>query len=559
MSRSGREVWQRRERRDGEPPRVIVIGAGVAGMAAGCYGQMSGLRTRIFEKHVIAGGCCTGWARDGYLFDYCIDWLNGTAPGNGANQVWRELGALDGKAVTRFDVFNRVVDTDGRSVSFPTDPDELEAELLACSPEDAELIRAFCRDLRRFTKLALHPFLTPPPLTPLREKVATLAKVIPAFRLFWRTGGTQMADFTARFADPFLAKAMRNMFFQDPENFALIPYHYTMAEAHNGNVGIPQGGSLGLAKSIEDRYTGLGGTIDYRARVTRILVEDGRAVGVELRGGERHYADHVIAACDALATVSGLLEGQYTSPALDTLLTEVLPAPGELYPALVSVFVGFRGDVPAGESHSTTYFLSDADAARLPGSLQKSLVVHLRSRMISGLAPPGRSLLLCNYFSDFDSWKSLRTTDRKGYWARKRELAEFVREYLERLYPGIGERVETVQVATPATTERYTGNHKGAILAWKSPRADDLIDRLIGKERLRLPGLRGLHLAGHWVGGGSLIKAAASGRFAAQYVCRELGVAFQASESTDTRPWHPDRLGDLPQLDRWTEQQVFTP
>lgn len=556
MSRSGREVWERRERRPGQPPRVIVVGAGVSGMAVGSYGQMSGLETRIFEKHVIAGGCCTGWGRDGWLFDYCIDWLNGTKPGNAANQVWRELGALDGKSVTRFEVFNKVVDTDGRSVSFPTDPDRLEAELLACSPADEKLIRGFCQDLRRFTKLALHPFLTPPPLTPLREKLAMLATVLPAFRLFWRSGGTQMADFTARFSDPFLAKALRNMFFQDPENFALIPYHYTMAEAHNGNVGMPQGGSLGLAKSIEDRYTALGGRIDFRSRVARILVEDGRAVGVELRGGERHYADHVVAACDALSTVSTLLGGSHSSPTLDTMLTEVMPAPGELYPALVSVFVGIRGDLPAEESHSTTHFLSDEDAARLPGSLQKSLVVHLRSRMIAGIAPPGHSLLMCNYFSDFDTWKDLRGSDRKAYRARKQEVAAFVLEYLERLHPGIGDRVEQVQVSTPATTERYTGNARGAILAWKSPRADDLIDRMIGKDRLSLPGLRGFHLAGHWVGGGSLIKAAASGRFAAQYLCRELGVPFRAVESTDTRPWGPERLGELPQLDRWTEQQV---
>ncbi len=525
-----------------------MIGAGMAGMSMGCYGQMSGLETRIFESHVLPGGCCTAWAREGYLFDYCLDWLNGTAPGNHANQVWQELGALDGKAITRFEEMNRVVSTDGREVTFYTDPDRLQAELEACSPADADRIRAFCADLRRFLKLELHPFLWPTPLMPWREKLKLARQVLPALRLFARTA-KQMTDFTDTLSDPFLATAMRNMFYQDPQNFAVIPFHYTMAEAHKGNVGLPQGGSLGLARSVEERYYTLGGRIDFRARVARVLVEDGRAVGVELRNGERHYADHVVSACDTLTTVNKMLGGEYTNPRLEELFTEVLPDHEQLYPSVVSVFVGFRGDVPADEPPSTTYLLDDEDLARLPGVLQRSVVVHLRSRLIDGLAPEGRSLIQCTYFSDYDTWKGLRSTDRRAYWDLKERLGAFVREFLERRFPGIDERVEVVQVATPATTERYTGNHRGSILGWKSPRADDLVEALVAKDRLALPGLSGFHLAGQWVGSGGVLRAAASGRFAAQYVCRELGVPFRAEVSGGTEPWHPGKLGDLPQLD----------
>ncbi|MDT0323779.1 NAD(P)-binding protein, partial [Streptomyces millisiae] len=89
---------------------MIIIGAGLGGLSTGCYAKMSGAMTRVFEKHVLPGGCCTGWSRVGYLFYYCIEWLIGTAPGNNAHQVWRELGALDGKTVTNFELFNKVED-----------------------------------------------------------------------------------------------------------------------------------------------------------------------------------------------------------------------------------------------------------------------------------------------------------------------------------------------------------------------------------------------------------------------------------------------------------------
>ncbi|MFF3095525.1 phytoene desaturase family protein [Streptomyces cyaneofuscatus] len=548
--------WSSRERTPGTPPRVIIIGAGVAGLSTGCYAQMSGARTRIFEKHVLPGGCCTAWSRDGYLFDYCIEWLIGTAPGNEAHQVWRELGALDGKTVTNFELFNKVEDESGRSVTFYNDPDRLEAHLLAISPADAPLIRAFTRDLKRFIAIDLYPFLTAPALRTVRERAATLRTVLPAFRLFWRTAATPMHVFADKFQDPLLRRAFRNIFFQDPEGFPLLPYLFNMAAAYHLNAGFPQGGSLGLSRSIEERYLKLGGHATYRARTEKVLVENDRAIGVELRNGKRYFAEHVVSAADGHTTVHGLLGGRYTGPRIDRLYTDLLHRPGTLFPAVVSAFVGLRGDFDPGEAHSTTHLLTDGDGKQLPGALQNSLVVQARSRYSDGFAPPGRSVLHCTYFSDYAYWKELRTRDRKEYRQRKHEVADFVRTFLERRSPGITDRIDLVDVASPATTHRYTGNHNGSILAWKAfSDADDVSARLVGKDRMRLPGLTGFSMAGQWVGMGGLIRAASTGRFAVQYLCRELGLEFRAWESEATEPWHTGKLGRLPQLDRWSARE----
>ena len=50
---------------------VIIIGAGVAGLSAGCYAQMNGDHTCIFEMHNLPGGLCTAWERKGYTFEGC--------------------------------------------------------------------------------------------------------------------------------------------------------------------------------------------------------------------------------------------------------------------------------------------------------------------------------------------------------------------------------------------------------------------------------------------------------------------------------------------------------
>ena len=82
-----------------EARSIIIIGAGIAGLSAGCYGQMSGYRTQIFELHDKPGGLCTAWKRKGYTFDGCIEWLWGSKEGTGLNAIWRELGAAQGQEV----------------------------------------------------------------------------------------------------------------------------------------------------------------------------------------------------------------------------------------------------------------------------------------------------------------------------------------------------------------------------------------------------------------------------------------------------------------------------
>lgn len=76
---------------------IAIIGAGIAGLAAGCYARMNGYRTAIFEQESRPGGVCTSWRRGEYIFDGCLQWLVGTRPGSSMNHVWQELGVAHGE------------------------------------------------------------------------------------------------------------------------------------------------------------------------------------------------------------------------------------------------------------------------------------------------------------------------------------------------------------------------------------------------------------------------------------------------------------------------------
>ena len=74
--------------------KLVIIGAGVAGLAAGVYARRSGFETVILEKHIIPGGLSTSWSRKGYLFEGGMHWLTGSSEKLTLNRIWREVGAL---------------------------------------------------------------------------------------------------------------------------------------------------------------------------------------------------------------------------------------------------------------------------------------------------------------------------------------------------------------------------------------------------------------------------------------------------------------------------------
>jgi len=119
------------------PKKVIIIGAGVAGLSCGCYLQMNGVQTEILEASLLPGGLCTAWRRGPYVFDGCLRWLMGTHPPSAFHQIWQELGAIAGRRVFIHDEILHVEDANGNSFAVPADLDKLAREFKRIAPRMA--------------------------------------------------------------------------------------------------------------------------------------------------------------------------------------------------------------------------------------------------------------------------------------------------------------------------------------------------------------------------------------------------------------------------------------
>ena len=130
---------------------ILIIGGGIAGLAAGCSARLNGYRAKIFEMHSLPGGLCTAWERKGYTFDGCIHYLFGSGEGQPFNKMWQELGAVQGRQFVNHDEYQRITDGQQTLIVY-ADPDRLERHLLDLSPADEKPIRLFIRGVRHFAR-----------------------------------------------------------------------------------------------------------------------------------------------------------------------------------------------------------------------------------------------------------------------------------------------------------------------------------------------------------------------------------------------------------------------
>ncbi len=470
---------------------IAIVGAGVAGLAAGCYGRMNGYATRVFEMSAGPGGLCTSWRRGDYTFDGCIHWLVGSREGP-LYEMWREVGALPGAEVVDFEPYFAYEAADGRRVTFYNDPGRLQEHLLELAPEDEATITELAEAVRR-----------------VASSDAAASQEVAAT---W--GGVSLRDFGARLKSPLLAEAVAHVLRRDVSVFHFLA---TLAYMWRRNAGYPVGGSLAFSRRVENRYRELGGDATYGARVEKILVEGDRAVGVRLADGTEHRADYVVSAADGRTTVFDMLEGRYA----DDRVRGYYGGELALFKPLVYLSFGVADALAGGPPYLTFNF---ASPPRVAGEEVRRATLRVLN-FDATLAPPGKAVVTVLFESNYDYWKGLRDEDADGYAAEKDRVAAAVLDELERRFPGIKNKVEVADVATPATFERLTGNWRGSFAGWEvvppapAPRMEKT-----------LPGLANFWMAGQWVTpGGGLPGALVSGRQVVQLIRSEEGKEFTAN------------------------------
>jgi len=478
--------------------KMLIIGAGVAGLSTGCYAQMNGYDSEIYEMHSTPGGVCTSWKRGDYLFDHCLHWVLGSNKGSSIYPVFEELGVAQNVKFYFTERF-RKIEMSGKTLTVYTNLDKLEEEVLRLFPDEKKAIRKLMNLIRFYTRFR-------PPLDADFGNYGFLdiLKMLPYMPSFLRLKNTRIEDFLSMFKND----VMREMLFQMfpvkkmPALMVVLPLAYF----HNHEGGYPIGGSLHFARSIEKLYSFLGGKVNYNCRIRKILLENGKAVGVETDKGKRIRADIVISAADGRSTIYDMLEGKYITQEIN----EMYEKPS-LWPPIISISLGVKRDL-SGEVEINCFKLDDP---LIIGGKKCEWMGYFHFCQDPYFAPKGKSVIKIQIESDYDYWKSLYE-DRQKYRMEKQKVLDMCIKQLEKRLPGITDQIEVTDIATPVTWERYTGNWQGSYQGWLP--TVQLFGKFLPKQ---LPGLENFYMTGQWIfPGGGVPMCMAQARRLIKYLCK---------------------------------------
>jgi phytoene dehydrogenase-like protein len=497
---------------------ALIVGAGHNGLVAAAYLARAGLRVLVLERRPRVGGASvTEEVFPGFRVSTAA-YLCSLFP----ERLVRELDLpRHGYHVYAKDPAFFTPFPDGRSLLFWQDRKRTCEEIAKFSRRDAEAYPAYEAHLERLAQWMERLLWQPPP-----------DLVHPRARDLWEVGALGWSllrlEETARVSllkllTQSAADFLEPWFESEPVKVTLatdgvigtaggprtpgtayVLLHHVMGKVngHRGLWGFVRGGMGALSEAIAAAARAAGARLRTEAEVHRILVRDGRAVGVVLADGEEIPARCILSNADPKRTFLTLVGEAELDPAFARHVKAIRMS-GYVMKINLALdglpsFTAQPGTHLMPHHKTTIHICPDLDyieraweeAKHGHPSASPMLEITLPTTYDDSLAPPGKHIM--GVFLQYTPYRL-----REGDWRTQKDAyADRVMDLIEEYAPGFKDRVLDRHVLSPQDLEEEFGLTGGNIF-----HGDMSADQLFafrpvpGWARYRTP-IRGLYLCG---------------------------------------------------------------
>lgn len=487
---------------------VVIIGTGMGGLAAGAYLARNGCRVSLFERLNQVGGYVHTFKRGGFRFEASTHQICSLVNGLYFDQTLSELGIFDKLSIRNAKYsFESILFDDNQSAGnrylIPAGYDESLNALIAQFPKEKVVleetfsyIRAIARETLRLKRLQrVSPFKYPVDLI-----LGGLLKSAPQGSILKKIGIAAFPNFV-KAKDKTLEQLLSHI--ENPAIQFLLSYYSHFAllspSALSGLVGAAMsylymlekpiyidGGSQTIVDELLKVIKSNGGSVHYKSKVSKIIVENDRAVGIQTEDGSVHYGDAVVSNASAVTTFRSLLDNQHT---FDPTFTEKITH-FKAGPSIFQVYLGLPFDIREyGFTSSTTTLCNSLNLNEnfkkhpFPSNLSTCTMTNY------GITNPefnsdGRTSIVLAEQDDSERWRDLPS---EQYQAQKDAVQKIIVEKVQRITGIPLDRAEVCFSGTPRTMAWYSGNPYGSIVGGETTVEQSVMNRFSAKTPL--PGL----------------------------------------------------------------------
>ena len=522
---------------------VAIIGCGPGGLTAGAYLARNGFSVALFDQHYVAGGCMTmferGRAEARYRFDVGLHYIGDCGPDGEIPRLLRGVGREVTYLPMDPDGFDTLVFPDFE-FRIPVGLERYRDRLVAQFPKEKGGIDRYCRFLKEVS------FIGKKMEAPGKKSTFALAKNIALHgRLVARYQNASIGDVLDSCTKH---PQLRAVMLGQSGDYGLPPsqvsalLHAGLATHYFAGAYYPKGGGQVISDELAEEIEANGGTIHLRCGIERVLIENGRAVGVrtETKRGEQHdvRAKVVLSNADLKRTLLELVGPAHLPSDLVTRTRGY-----QMGGAIFMTFLGIEADLAKKGMRNSNYWCFDGydmeafyRDAKINGTIA-SRGCYITSTSFKDPDTPGHSpdgitsveimSLLPGQAKDWgvdpaliESGKYRKEAD---YIALKQRLEDDLVRRLDTLFPGTADAVVFRESATPVTHSRYTRASDGSGYGLAATPEQFMHKR---------PGYRtpvdGLYLCGASTRAGhGIVGAMKSGEQAALRIAKDLGRPFE--------------------------------
>jgi prolycopene isomerase len=454
---------------------VIVVGAGLGGLAAASLLAKRGVSVLLIEQQGKPGGSCTSFRRNDVTFDVGTAMIYGFGE-RGFKPFRFLMNELEEPVeVIAHATLARMV-FEGQPIIFWPDVERFLTELDRLFPDEKEGLRAFYRDLyKMYDNIVIKNEVIVPPsefsprqgLRRLRHSPLQMLKMQSLLSTSVRT----LLDryFKGKEIINFFDKLCSAYCYCTADETPAVLAATMFLDNHIGGVYYPAGGAQMLPNKIEKAFERYGGQVLYHTLVDEILIDGEQAYGVRLQNGTEFIAARVVANATVWNLYGKLVRPEHIKSERLSWVRSLIPT----YPSMTLYMVVDQAALPA-DIYPWEIFIEN----RLVID-SSDLTLYINSLVDETLGPPGKMVIMA-IAPNLETWPAPGSPEYKSeaYQVQKQAAAQRMLDQIEQHFPGFCSHIETLIVGTPTTIERYLLKNGGAVGGPKNMIGQEMLKRL---------------------------------------------------------------------------------